>query len=131
MQRSEFQHGHLRTVLRHCPKCARTYEVGIGTGLAAIRVSLRGAAAEGIDISPVIVERARQANNLLGGMSEFGAGDLFQHYRDSAPRYQVIHYQGGLEHFTVHEIRAAVAQHVALAAWVVFSVPSAYYPFAG
>ena len=41
----------------------------------------------------------------------------------------MIHHQGVLEHFTALQIRAALAQQVAVADWVVFSVPSVYYPF--
>ena len=45
------------------------------------------------------------------------------------PPYRVIHHQGVLEHFTVPQIQAALAQQVALAEWVLFSVPSVHYPF--
>jgi glycosyltransferase involved in cell wall biosynthesis len=124
---------YLATVLRHCPSGGRTLETGIGSGYGAIWLSLRGIAAEGIDYAPGIVERARQINNILSGRARFETGDLFSLYAPAfdAPRarYNVIHHQGVLEHFTVPQIRAALAQQVASADWVVFSVPSVYYPF--
>ncbi|MDQ3814906.1 MAG: glycosyltransferase, partial [Armatimonadota bacterium] len=134
-----FLREYLATVLRLCPRGGRTCETGIGSGYGAIWLSLRGVQAEGIDYAPALVERARQINNILGGSAAFRVGDIFHFYcengsRPSEPqsqarRYHVIHHQGVLEHFAVPWIRAALAQQVACADWVVFSVPSVYYPF--
>jgi glycosyltransferase involved in cell wall biosynthesis len=139
---SPFMIQYLQTVLRLCPSGGRTLETGVGSGTSAIWLSKRGCHAEGLDYAPEIVERARQINNLLEGKAQFREGDLFGLYpsnkadgqRDNAspnadPPYHVIHHQGVLEHFTVPQIRAALAQQVALARHVVFSVPSVYYPF--
>ncbi len=129
MRHSPFTMQYLTKVLSLCPEGGRACEPGFGSGYAAIWLSLRGVMAEGIDCSPVLVERARQANNILGGQAQFRTGDLFHLYQEDAPRYSVIHHQGVLERFTVPQIRAALAQQVASADWVVFSVASVFYPF--
>ena len=130
IRQSPFMLQYLSTVLKLCPRGGRTCETGIGSGYGAIWLSLRGVQAEGMDNAPGLVERAKQVNNLLGGCARFHVGDLFDLYRKDAPRYDVIHHQGVLEHFGVPWIHAALAQQVALTDWVVFSVPSVYYPFA-
>lgn len=135
-----FLQHYLDTVLQICPPGSRTLETGVGTGYGAIWLSQRGVKAEGLDYAPRIVERARQTNNILGGSATFRCGDLFSLYADLqscasspscdvAPPYRVIHHQGVLEHFTVPQIQAALAQQVALTEWVIFSVPSVHYPF--
>ena len=133
IQNSPFLLHYLAAVLRLCPRDARTCETGVGSGYGAVWLSKRGCRAEGIDYSPAIVERARQVSNVLGGSAAFREGDLFCFYDDfrrrGQPRYDVIHHQGVLEHFTVPQIRAALAQQVACARRVVFSVPSVHYPF--
>ena len=129
MTNSPFLFHYLAAVLRLTPKGGRTLETGIGSGYGAIWLSLRGIDAAGIDYSPVIVERACQINGILSGSASFETGDLFDLREMNAPRYDVIHSQGVFEHFTVPQIRAAVAQQVACANHVVFSVPSVYYPF--
>jgi 2-polyprenyl-3-methyl-5-hydroxy-6-metoxy-1,4-benzoquinol methylase len=126
---SPYLREYLETVLRYCPSGARACEVGVGSGCGAIWLSLRGVQATGIDNAPGLVERARAVNDLLGGRASFRVGDLFDLYEAKEARYQVIHHQGVLEHFFVPQMRAALAQQVASAAWVVFSVPSVYYPF--
>ncbi|MCW3052838.1 MAG: hypothetical protein JWN14_2008, partial [Chthonomonadales bacterium] len=133
-----FLQHYLDAVLRVCPPGSRTLETGVGTGYGAIWLSQRGVSAEGLDYAPHIVERAGQTNNILGGRAAFRCGDLFSLYADtrsdapdspSAPPYRVIHHQGVLEHFTVPQIQAALAQQIALAEYVIFSVPSVHYPF--
>ncbi len=129
MSRSPFLQEYLTTILRYCPQGGRSCETGIGSGYGAIWLSKRGICPEGIDYASGIVERARLINNMLSGDAVFRVGDLFRFYREGCPRYEVIHHQGVLEHFTAPQIRAALAQQVASAEWVVFSVPSVYYPF--
>jgi 2-polyprenyl-3-methyl-5-hydroxy-6-metoxy-1,4-benzoquinol methylase len=132
---SPFTLQYLTTILGHCPRGGRTIETGIGSGHGAIWLSLRGVNAEGIDYNPAIVERARQVNNLIGGSARFRPADLFELFGEQTQvaaefrHYSVIHHQGVLEHFTVPQIHAALAQQIASADWVVFSVPSVYYPF--
>lgn len=150
MTDAPFLQEYLATVRRLCLPGGRTLETGIGSGYGAIWLSLHGIQAEGIDYSPTIVERAQAVNTVLGGSAGFRRADLFELYDglsggpksearspdssliphpSSLRAYSVIHHQGVLEHFHVPQIRAALAQQVALADWVVFSVPSVHYPF--
>jgi hypothetical protein len=132
LRNSPFSLQYLTTVLSLCPRGGHSLETGIGSGFGAIWLSLRGVCAEGIDNALGIVERARQINNLLGGSAAFRHGDLFHLYHDCRSQglhYHVVHHQGTIEHFAAPQIRAALAQQVACADWVVFSVPSVYYPF--
>ncbi|WP_165864233.1 glycosyltransferase [Capsulimonas corticalis] len=120
---------YLTEVLRRTPRCGRVLETGVGSGYGSVWLSLRGIQAEGMDYSPGIVERARQVNSVLGGQAQFALGDLFNLHDKNLRRYDAIHHQGVLEHFTGPKIRAALAQQVACANHVVFSVPSVNYPF--
>ncbi len=120
---------YLKAVLQLCPRGGRSCEIGVGSGYGAVWLSRRGIRAEGIDNAPGIVERARQVNNILQGHALFRLQDMFAFYDEGAPRTHVIHHQGVLEHFSLPWIRAALAQQVALADHVVFSVPSIHYPF--
>jgi hypothetical protein len=129
MAQSPFLIQYLLEVLRRCPRGGRTLETGIGSGYGPVWLSHRGIKAFGLDYSPRLVERAAQINNLLHGRATFFAGDLFDLYHEGAEKYDVIHHQGVLEHFTVPQIRAALAQQTACADFVVFSVPSVNYPF--
>lgn len=117
-------------VLALTPRGARALEAGCGTGVCSIALSLRGVEAEGLDISPRIVERAKMLNNMLGGRARFRVGDLFTLHQDASAQgqsYQTIFSQGVLEHFTARQIRFLLAQQLAVSEWVVASVPSAFY----
>jgi glycosyltransferase involved in cell wall biosynthesis len=133
ISQSPFLLEYLSKVLQLCRRGGRSYETGVGSGYGAVWLSLRGVHAQGIDLSPSIVERARQVNTLMGGHAQFHTGDLFELYsraqREEWTGFDVIHHQGVLEHFSLPQMRAALAQQVACAKHVVFSVPSVYYPF--
>jgi len=129
MSGSPFMIQYLSEVLRRVPRGGRALETGIGSGYGSVWLSLRGVEAEGIDYSPVIVERSRQINSILAGRAKFELGDLFHLHDKNVRRYDVIHSQGVFEHFSPHQIKAALAQQVACADHVVFSVPSCNYPF--
>ncbi len=131
ISQSAFMTDYLSAVLERTPRGERSLETGIGSGHGSIWLSLRGVLAEGIDNASGIVERAIQVNSLLGGAARFRGGNIFDLYSPGAPRYATIHHQGLLEHFTLPEVRAILAQQVALADYVVFSVPSVHYPFGG
>lgn len=104
----------LQTARKYCPDGVRTLETGVGTGYGTIMLSHWGCQAEGIGSSRGILERARQVNLLVGGDATFRVGDLFDlDGAVSGQRYSVIHHQGVLEHFTLPQVRAALAQQFA------------------
>ena len=117
---------YLAAILRLCSPGARICEIAFDTGYPAVWLAIHGMEAEGICTGPRHVERARMVNNTLHGQASFRLGDPFDFYREEAPRYGVVHHQGLLHRFTVPYIHALLAQQVASADWVVFSVPSVY-----
>src|ERR1700722_1797994 len=77
IRRSPFMLQYLTAVLERCPEGGRTLETGIGNGLGTIWLALRGIKACGIDISPVLVERAKYLANMLDAPDAvFEVGDL-------------------------------------------------------
>ncbi|HEV2473779.1 MAG TPA: glycosyltransferase [Chthonomonadales bacterium] len=58
-----------------------------------------------------------------------GRGARFRESAAASERYAVVHHQGVLEHYDVARVRRALAQQVTMGDWVVFSVPSVYYPY--
>ncbi|MEI7742751.1 MAG: glycosyltransferase [Chloroflexota bacterium] len=131
--RSPFLAQYLTRVLECAPPGSRTLEIGSGTAFGAVWLSLRGVLAEGVDVDPTLVGRAREANGLLGGSARYWLGGLWDLGSSERPnradRYAVIHHQGQLEHFDSLRVRAILERQVAAADRVVFSVPSVYYPF--
>jgi len=125
---SVFMSEYLKTALAHIPRGGSALEAGVGTGHASIWLSRRDVVSFGIDNVPEIVERAKAVNNILGGSAQFAVGDVLDLLNQPAS-YDVIHHQGLLEHMSTREIQAALAMQLARANWVVFSVPSVFYPF--
>ncbi len=128
--RSPFRTQYLQTILRHCPRGSAALETGIGSGLDSIWLSKRGVQAHGMDLQPELVERARQINNALQGSATFTTGDLF-HLDAVSPdiHFAVVHSQGVLEHFPLPMLQQALAGMVRAADYVIFSIPSVYYPY--
>ncbi len=131
-------------LIRQLAQQGRTCEIGTGPGYGAAWLSLRGADAEGREASARLVERARQVNSWVGGRAFFSTGGLFDFVPraevegkgagaqgrrggDQAGRWKVIHHWSVLHRYSLPWIRAALARQVAVADWVVFSVPSVYY----
>ncbi len=129
IQASPFLLQYLSKVLELCPRGGRALEAGFGSGLNSVWLSRRGVVAEGLDPVAERVDWVRQANGVLGGAARFRVGELLELFGTDREPYDVIHHQGILEHFEAAVVRAVLAQQVASARWVVFSVPSVYYPF--
>ncbi|MBS1708012.1 MAG: methyltransferase domain-containing protein [Armatimonadetes bacterium] len=62
----------------------RVLDVGCGTGVATLSAAARGAIAKGLDLSPALLERARDNAELAGLAIEFTEGDVENlPYRDA------------------------------------------------
>ncbi len=57
---------------------ARVLDVACGTGVVAITAALRGAQATGLDLTPALLERARENAAMAGVSVEFDDGDVEQ-----------------------------------------------------
>ena len=129
ISRLPFLATYLAAVDTRCPAGGKTLEIGTDTGYGPTWLARRGLAAEGLAWSDRMAERAACVANMLDADATFHAGDPFRLYLPDGPHYDVIHHQGLLQHYPAPWIVALLAQQVASADWVVFSVPSAYYPF--
>ncbi len=86
---------------------ARILDAGCGTGAAAIELSRRGAEVVAIDLSPTLVDVARQraAQSSLRGNIEFRAGDMLD---PALGRFDVVFAMDSLIHYELEDAVAAV-----------------------
>ena len=117
------------TLLENCPRGGTALETGIGDAFESVYLSLRGVNAFGIDNVEEIVERANQLAGMLDSTARFSTGDLFGIYKEGAPRWDLIHNMGVMEHFGARKMRAALAVHISMAKRVAFAIPSMHYPY--
>jgi glycosyltransferase involved in cell wall biosynthesis len=116
---------HATAVLCQCPPHGTACEIDCGAGYVSVWLSQRAVQATGLVPEEGTVERSRQINELLQGGADFACGEPFAFY-ETGKRYDVVHHQDRLHRFAVPWIRALLAQQVASAGRVVFSVPSVY-----
>lgn len=120
----------LKTVLNYWHD-GKILEVGTGTGYMSIWLSRSFPYNEvmALDQNKEIVRRAAYMNGALSGKVAFCEGSAFN-LASLFPneRFDVIFHQGFLEHFSDEEIIALLEQQLRLAHYVIFSVPSKFYP---
>ncbi|HLK59011.1 MAG TPA: glycosyltransferase, partial [Chthonomonadaceae bacterium] len=118
----------LAMVARLCGKDGSACEVGAESAFGTVWLALQGIQATGLLGDPALLERARQASYWIGGEAQFLAGDPLVLYHEEAARYRVIHHRDLAAALPTPWLRSVLAQQVALADWVVFSVPSEFAP---
>lgn len=86
---------------------ARILDAGCGTGAAAIELARRGARVVAIDLSPTLVEVARQraAQSSLRGNIEFRSGDMLD---PALGMFDVVFAMDSLIHYELEDAVAAV-----------------------
>jgi len=86
---------------------ARILDAGCGTGAAAIELARRGAKVVAIDLSPTLVEVARQraAHSSLRGDIEFRSGDMLD---PALGRFDMVFAMDSLIHYELEDAVAAV-----------------------
>ena len=102
---SAYRQFYRQTLLEHCPRGGTALETGIGDAFDTAYLSLRGVKAFGIDNVGEIVERANQFASMIESGAQFSIGDLFDLYREGAPRWNLIHHMGVMEHFSARKMR--------------------------
>jgi hypothetical protein len=103
-------------------------EVGLGTATLSIYFSRNAYFNVGIDKDPFIVKNAIHTNKKLGGYSKFILIDAFDLHMFKDQSFDVAYSQGTMEHFDNREIIDLISKQLSLARFVIFSVPSLYWP---
>ena len=104
-------------------------EIGIGTATMSIYLSKRYFEVVGLDLDPLIVAKAIETNNELGGHAKFVAMDAFdlsKFFKENA--FDIAFSQGTLEHFNNEKLKQILEAQLAIAKYVIFSVPSVNWP---
>ena len=100
-------------------------EIGIGTATMSIYLSKRYFEVVGLDLDPLIVAKAIETNNKLGGHAKFVAMDAFdlsKFFKENA--FDIAFSQGTLEHFDNEKLKQILEAQLPIAKCVILSVPS-------
>ena len=108
-------------------KAKTILEVGIGSGMHTILLSLLGFEITGIDNDEEILKSAKKYNREWGGKAKFLKMDGFD-LKFPSKNFDLVISQGLLEHFTDKEIGQLLKQQLRVGKEVVISVPSIGYP---
>ncbi len=126
---------HLSNALHHLPMMElirrqhprSILEVGSGTGSLAVFLSYFGAHVTSVDLSPLVLERARRNARRLRGRVRFEVADAFTLEQFEDAMFDVAISQGFFEHFGDEEIQVLLAQQLRVARAAIISVPNAAY----
>ena len=126
---------HLSNALHHLPmmdairrrRPRSILEVGAGTGSLAIFLSYFGRRVTSIDLSPAVLEGARDNARRLRGRVRFEVADAFTLDQYGDATFDVAISQGFFEHFSDDEIAALLGQQLRVARTAILSVPNAAY----
>jgi chaperonin cofactor prefoldin len=100
-------------------------EIGVGTATMSIYLSKRYFEVFGLDLDPLIVAKAIETNNRLGGHAKFIAMDalaLSKFFKENT--FDIAFSQGTLEHFDNENLKQILEAQLAIAKCVILSVPS-------
>ncbi|AET64473.1 methyltransferase domain-containing protein [Methanothrix harundinacea] len=103
-------------------------EVGVGTATMSIYFSRYSFEVVGLDNDPNVVRNAIKVNKDLGGYAKFILMDAFDLNMFKGDYFDVAFSQGTMEHFNDAEIIEMISKQLEAAKFVIFSVPSIYYP---
>ncbi len=104
-------------------------EIGLGTATMSIYLSKRSFEVVGLDLDPLIVAKAIETNNKLGGHAKFIAMDAFdlpKFFKENT--FDIAFSQGTMEHFDNDALKKILEAQLAVAKHVIFSVPSVNWP---
>lgn len=129
----EFHKEFLALVEEYSKKSAggrvpKLLEVGLGTATFSIHFSRNAYECIGIDNEPFIIKKAAQTNKQLGGYARFMLIDALDMGILKDGYFDVAFSQGTLEHFDNATLFELLARQLAVARYVVFSVPSKFWP---
>lgn len=108
-------------------KAKTILEVGIGSGMHTILLSLLGFEITGIDNDEEILKRAEKYNQEWGGKAKFLKMDGFN-LKFPSKSFDLVISQGLLEHFTDKKVGQLLKEQLRVGKEVVVSLPSIGYP---
>ena len=108
-------------------KAKTILEVGVGSGMHTILLSLLGFEITGIDNDEEILERAEKYNQEWGGKAKFLKMDGFD-LKFPSKGFDLVISNGLLEHFTDKEVGQLLKEQLRVGKEVVISLPSIGYP---
>ena len=108
-------------------KAETILEVGIGSGMHTILLSLLGFEITGIDNDEEILKRAEKYNREWGGKAKILKMDGFD-LKFPSKGFDLVISEGLLEHFTDKEIGQLLKEQLRVGKEVAISVPSIGYP---
>lgn len=107
----------------------RLLEVGLGSAIFTIHFSRSAYSCVGLDNNPMIIKRAIDTNRKLGGYAKFILIDAFELSMLKEDSFDIAFSQGTMEHFGNKDIVELILNQLKVAKYVMFSVPSIYYPY--
>ena len=107
----------------------RLLEVGLGSAIFSIHFSRSAYSCVGLDNNPMIIKRAIETNRKLGGYAKFILVDAFELSMLKPDSFDIAFSQGTMEHFGNKDIVELILNQLKVAKYVMFSVPSVYYPY--
>ena len=108
-------------------KAKTILEVGIGSGMQTILLSLLGFEITGIDNDEEILKRAEKYNREWKGKAKFLKMDAFD-LKFPSKSFDLVISEGLLEHFTDKEVGQLLKEQLRVGKEVVISLPSIGYP---
>jgi SAM-dependent methyltransferase len=106
----------------------RLLEAGAGSAAFSLALSRRNYDVTAVDSDPLMVLRAQHISSHLGGYARIQCLDLRQLDAIADGWFDVVFSQGTLEHFDNPAIRDLLAAQLRIGRYVVFSVPSVFWP---
>jgi SAM-dependent methyltransferase len=106
----------------------RLLEAGAGSAAFSLALSRRNYEVTAIDSDPLMVLRAQHISSHLGGYAQIQCLDLRQLDAIRDGWFDVVFSQGTLEHFDNAGIRELLDAQLRIGRYVVFSVPSIFWP---
>lgn len=110
-------------------RVAKLIEVGVGTATMCIYLSKKYFDIVGLDVEPELIAKAIETNKRLCGSAKFIAMDTLELpnlFKENT--FDIAFSQGTMEHFDNDDLKKLIKAQLAIARYVIFSVPSVNWP---
>jgi 2-polyprenyl-3-methyl-5-hydroxy-6-metoxy-1,4-benzoquinol methylase len=110
-------------------RIAKLIEIGVGTATMSIYFSKKNFDVLGLDTEPLLIAKAIEANKRLSGSAKFiamNALELDSLFKENT--FDIAFSQGTMEHFDNDDLKKMIKAQIAVARYVIFSVPSINWP---